>query len=104
MLRSAQTAALKVVSEPGVGATERKARPAFQRRHVVGGWRCYSSLPAGRRLGGHDEVSGAVHSGLVVDLNVKKVQQSTGGVVKELLTRDGDRVPAGTCWSVSMRR
>ena len=43
------------------------------------------------------EISGAVISSgkLVVDSNVKKVQHPTGGVVGELLARDGDRVRRG---------
>jgi membrane fusion protein, type I secretion system len=43
------------------------------------------------------EVSGAVIASgkLVVDSNVKKVQHPTGGVVGELLVRDGDRVKQG---------
>jgi HlyD family secretion protein len=43
------------------------------------------------------EMSGAVIAAglLVVDSNVKKVQHPTGGIVKELLVRDGDRIPAG---------
>src|SRR5206468_2511151 len=32
---------------------------------------------------------------LVVDSNVKKVQHPTGGVIKELLVREGDQVQAG---------
>jgi len=43
------------------------------------------------------EISGAViGSGVVVvDSNIKKVQHPTGGVVGEILVRDGDRVEAG---------
>jgi HlyD family secretion protein len=43
------------------------------------------------------ELSGAVIAPgmLVVDSNVKKVQHPTGGVVGELLVRDGDRVRGG---------
>lgn len=43
------------------------------------------------------QISGAVIAPgtLVVDSNVKKVQHPTGGVVAEILTRDGDRVRAG---------
>src|SRR3954452_7659929 len=43
------------------------------------------------------ELSGAVVASgtLVVDTNVKKVQHPTGGVVGELLVRDGDRVEPG---------
>src|SRR5690242_20826065 len=51
----------------------------------VGGW------------AGTAEIAGAVIApgSLVVDSNVKKVQHPTGGVVGELLVRDGDRVKAG---------
>ena len=43
------------------------------------------------------ELSGAIISSgtLVVDSNVKKVQHPTGGVVRELRVREGDRVAAG---------
>src|SRR6185295_15813972 len=43
------------------------------------------------------ELSGAVVASgtLVVDTNVKKVQHPTGGIVGELLVRDGDRVEPG---------
>ncbi|MCG8560131.1 MAG: biotin/lipoyl-binding protein, partial [Hyphomicrobiales bacterium] len=42
-------------------------------------------------------LAGAVVSSgtFVVDSNVKKVQHPTGGVVGEILVRDGDRVAAG---------
>src|SRR3712207_4123959 len=42
-------------------------------------------------------LSGAVVAGgqFVVDTNVKKVQHPTGGIVGELLVRDGDRVKEG---------
>ena len=51
----------------------------------VGGW-------AGRA-----EIAGAVIApgSLVVDSNVKKVQHPTGGIVGELLVRDGDQVKSG---------
>lgn len=51
----------------------------------VGGWAVTTAL------------SGAVAAPgmLVVDSNVKSVQHPTGGVVNELLARDGDRVKAG---------
>ena len=43
------------------------------------------------------EIAGAVIApgSLVVDSNVKKVQHPTGGVVGELLVRDGDQVKTG---------
>jgi HlyD family secretion protein len=51
----------------------------------VGGWAAIT------------EISGAVIASgkLVVDSNVKKVQHPTGGVVGELLAKDGDRVKQG---------
>jgi membrane fusion protein len=51
----------------------------------VGGWAYSSSL-----------ASAVITSGkVVVDSNVKKVQHSTGGIVGEILVRDGDTVSAG---------
>ena len=43
------------------------------------------------------EMSGAVVApgSIVVDSHVKKVQHPTGGVIGEILRRDGDRVKAG---------
>jgi HlyD family secretion protein len=43
------------------------------------------------------ELAGAVIASgqLVVDSNIKKLQHSTGGIVSELLVREGDRVTAG---------
>jgi HlyD family secretion protein len=43
------------------------------------------------------EIAGAVVAGgqLVVDSNVKKVQHPTGGVIGEILARNGDQVTAG---------
>ena len=43
------------------------------------------------------EISGALIAPgtVVVESNIKKVQHPTGGVVGELLVRDGDRVKAG---------
>jgi len=74
-----------------------KARRSL-RRHVAGG--LLVLLVAAGGVGGwagSTELSGAVVASgvLVVDTNVKKVQHPTGGVVKELLVRDGNRVAAG---------
>lgn len=43
------------------------------------------------------ELAGAVvaHGSLVVESSVKKVQHLSGGIVKEILVREGDRVKAG---------
>jgi HlyD family secretion protein len=51
----------------------------------IGGWAATTQL------------SGAVigQGVVVVDSSVKKVQHSTGGIVRELLVRDGDQVKAG---------
>jgi HlyD family secretion protein len=68
------------------------------RRHLVGGAVIALLLTGG--LGGWaatTELSGAViaSGSVVVDSNVKKVQHLTGGIVGELLVRDGSRVSAG---------
>src|SRR5262245_12683123 len=68
------------------------------RRHLLGGGILALLLTAG--LGGWaatTELSGAViaSGSVVVDSNVKKVQHLTGGIVGELLVRDGSRVRAG---------
>src|SRR5215813_5475712 len=67
------------------------------RRHLLGGGILALLLTAG--LGGWaatTELSGAViaSGSVVVDSNVKKVQHLTGGIVGELLVRDGSRVRA----------
>lgn len=68
------------------------------RQHIVIGLAVLALLVVG--LGGvtaMTQLSGAVIASglLVVDSNVKKVQHPTGGVVGELLVRDGARVRAG---------
>src|SRR4029450_7077731 len=68
------------------------------RRHLIGGSVIALLLTVG--LGGWaatTELSGAVIApgSVVVDSNVKKVQHLTGGIVGELLVRDGQRVRAG---------
>ena len=68
------------------------------RRHLIGGAVIGLMLTVG--LGGWattTELSGAVIApgSMVVDSNVKKVQHLTGGIVGELLVRDGQRVRAG---------
>jgi HlyD family secretion protein len=68
------------------------------RKHVAVGLAIIVLLVGG--LGGWaatTEVSGAVVASgtLVVDSSVKKVQHPTGGIVGELLVRDGDHVKAG---------
>lgn len=71
---------------------------AALRQHIVIGLAVLSLLIVGvGGLAAMTELSGAViGSGLlVVDSNVKKVQHPTGGVVGDLLVREGDRVKAG---------
>jgi HlyD family secretion protein len=68
------------------------------RRHLIGGTIIALLLTLG--LGGWaatTELSGAVIApgSIVVDSNVKKVQHLTGGIVGELLVRDGQRVHGG---------
>lgn len=68
------------------------------RRHLWAGAVVLVSLAVG--VGGWavtTDISGAIIAtgSLVVDSNVKKVQHPTGGIVGELLARDGDRVQAG---------
>ena len=68
------------------------------RNHLIGGAVIAMVLTVG--IGGWaatTELSGAITASgsVVVDSNVKKVQHLTGGVVGELLVREGDRVHAG---------
>jgi membrane fusion protein, type I secretion system len=68
------------------------------RRHLIGGSIIALLLTVG--VGGWattTELSGAVLApgSVVVDTNVKKVQHLTGGIVGELLVRDGQRVRGG---------
>ena len=68
------------------------------RRHLLGGVVIALLLTVG--VGGWattTELSGAVIApgSIVVDSNVKKVQHLTGGIVGELLVRDGQRVRVG---------
>jgi membrane fusion protein, type I secretion system len=79
---------------------KRKARDEAVsiRHHLLGGVVIALMLTVG--VGGWattTELSGAVIApgAIVVDSNVKKVQHLTGGIVGELLVRDGQRVRAG---------
>jgi HlyD family secretion protein len=68
------------------------------RNHLIAGIAVALFLIVG--IGGwafRTELSGAVTASgsVVVDSNVKKVQHLTGGIVGELLVREGDRVQAG---------
>jgi HlyD family secretion protein len=51
----------------------------------IGGWAAATNLAGAVVAAGH----------FVVDSNVKKVQHPTGGVVGEILVREGQRVTAG---------
>lgn len=78
--------------------SERSATRRSLRRHILIGVMAVSILVTG--VFGWAvafELSGAViaQGVLVVDTNVKKVQHPSGGVVGELLVRDGDRVERG---------
>jgi HlyD family secretion protein len=68
------------------------------RNHLIGGTVIALVLTVG--IGGWaatTELSGAITASgsVVVDSNVKKVQHLTGGIVGELLVREGDRVRIG---------
>lgn len=75
-----------------------RSADASIRRHIIVGAAVGLFLVCG--LGGWaatTDISGAVvaQGQLVVDSNVKKVQHPTGGVVGEILVRDGSRVNTG---------
>src|ERR1700738_2597413 len=79
------------------GSEPRGARPSI-RLHLIVGLTVVVILAGG--LGGWAttaEISGALIApgAVVVESNVKKVQHPTGGVVGEVLARDGDLVKAG---------
>src|SRR5262249_20961557 len=91
---------LKVVPQAcgEMTAAARHAEAQSIRRHLLGGGLVALLLTAG--LGGWaatTELAGAViaSASVVVDSNVKKVQHLTGGIVGELLVREGSRVRAG---------
>lgn len=68
------------------------------RNHLIGGTIIALALTVG--IGGwaaSTELSGAITASgsVVVDSNVKKVQHLTGGIVGELLVREGDHVRTG---------
>jgi HlyD family secretion protein len=70
---------------------------SMNRTVAIGATACVLLLLGAVGLTFFTKVSGAVIASgqLVVDSNVKKVQHPTGGVVGELLVRDGTRVKAG---------
>ena len=79
------------------GAPMETARGSI-RRHLIAGLLIVLLLGGG--VGGWaatTEISGALiaQGSVVVDQNVQKVQHPTGGIVGQLLVRDGDRVKAG---------
>lgn len=80
-----------------MSTSARSARSSI-RRHLGLGLGVAVFLAAGvGGWAGTAEIAGAVIApgSLVVDSNVKKVQHPTGGVVGELLVRDGDQVKSG---------
>jgi membrane fusion protein, type I secretion system len=80
-----------------MSTSARSARSSI-RRHLGLGLGVAVILAAGvGGWAGTAEIAGAVIApgSLVVDSNVKKVQHPTGGVVGELLVRDGDQVKSG---------
>src|SRR5262249_47800169 len=99
--RKSRAGPLKIVPQAGGGAvtpTAPRDEVSSIRRHLVGGAVIALLLTGG--LGGWaatTELSGAViaSGSLVVDSNVKKVQHLTGGIVGELLVREGSRIRAG---------
>jgi HlyD family secretion protein len=87
----------QLASQLMIGTGLKGARRSIQ-VHLVIGLAVVVVLAGG--LGGWAstaEISGALIAPgqIVVETNVKKVQHPTGGVVGELLTRDGDKVRAG---------
>jgi HlyD family secretion protein len=79
-------------------ALKRTSSRASIRRHLLAGLLIVLLLGGG--VGGWastTELAGAVIApgSIVVDSNVKKVQHPTGGIIAELLARDGDHVKAG---------
>jgi HlyD family secretion protein len=80
-----------------IGSKQRGARPSI-RLHLIIGLAVVIVLLGG--LGGFAstvQISGALIApgAIVVESNIKKVQHPTGGVVGEVLARDGDLVKAG---------
>src|SRR3990170_6884673 len=68
------------------------------RRYLLGGVAaCILLIGGAGSLAAVTEISGAVIASgkLVVDSSVKKVQHPTGGVVGQILVREGDAVKAG---------
>src|SRR5690349_15196769 len=68
------------------------------RRYTVAGMTVVLILACGGAVWGSTmEISGALIAPgtVVVESNIKKVQHPTGGVIGELLVRDGDQVKAG---------
>ena len=81
-----------------MSGTEQQGAQASIRLHLIVGLAIVVVLAGG--LGGWAstaEISGALIApgSIVVESNVKKVQHPTGGVVGEVLARDGDLVKAG---------
>jgi HlyD family secretion protein len=77
--------------------TKTSARAAIRRYSLVGLSSAFFLVGGIGGWAAVTELSGAVVApgAIVVDSHVKKVQHPTGGVVGEILARDGDRVRAG---------
>src|SRR4029079_359431 len=80
--------------------TQKVISPAHQsiRSHVLAGLVIVLVLAGGvGGWAGTVKLSGALIApgSVVVDSNIKKVQHPTGGIVGEVLVRDGDRVKQG---------
>ena len=73
----------------------RNSLSSIQRHLLAGGLIVFCS-PAALVVAATTQLSGALiaQGSIVVDLNVKKVQHPTGGIVGKLLVRDGDHVKA----------
>ena len=90
-----------------MGGSEKQGAQKSIQLHLVIGLAIIVVLAGG--LGGWAstaEISGALIAPgqIVVESNVKKVQHPTGGVVGEVLARDGDLVKAGQAQRVALAR
>jgi len=86
------------INAPGMGDGGTQGVRHSIRQHLIVGLSVVAVLVVG--LGGWastQEISGALiaQGQIVVETNLKKVQHPTGGVIGELLARDGDVVKAG---------
>src|ERR1700743_149527 len=89
---------VQLINAPAAGVGGAQGVRHSIRQHLIVGLSVVAVLVIG--LGGWAsiaEISGALiaQGQIVVETNLKKVQHPTGGVVGELLARDGDKVKAG---------